>query len=313
VRDIIVAEVVRSGFVESQHSGAIAALDRSGAVAWSVGVVDGPVFARSCNKPIQATAMVRAGLPLRGRLLALVSASHSGEPIHLEGVREILAGADLPESTLQTPPDYPLAGPTRDAYVAAGGKPSPVAMNCSGKHAGMLATCVANGWPLETYRDPEHPLQRRIADELVELTGHEVTALGVDGCGAPLLGTTLVGLARAFQRIRQAPQDSPPGAVAEAIGAFPEYVSGSDRDELTLLRAYPGAVAKGGAEACYAVAMPDGSAVALKIRDGGARARAVVMAAALQRLGFDHPVLDELAHPPVLGGGEPVGEIRAAF
>ena len=307
------AEVVRSGFVESRHFGAIIALDRSGAVAWSVGVVDEPVFVRSCNKPIQATAMVRAGLPLRGRLLALVSASHSGEPMHLEGVREILDGAGLPESALQTPPDYPLGGPTRDAYVAAGGKPSSVAMNCSGKHAGMLATCVANGWPIETYRDPDHPLQRRIADELVELTGYEVTAVGVDGCGAPLLGTTLIGLARAFRRIQQAPSDSPPGAVAEAIGAFPAYVSGSDRDEATLLRSFPGAVAKGGAEACYAVAMPDGSAVALKIGDGGGRARAVVMAAALQRLGFDGPVLEELAHPAVLGGGERIGEIRAAF
>ena len=120
-------------------------------------------------------------------------------------------------------------------------------------------------------------------------------------------------MARAFQRIQQAPPDSPPGAVAEAIGAYPTYVSGSDRDEAMLLRAYPGAVAKGGAEACYAVAMPDGSAVALKIGDGGGRARAVVMAAALQRIGFDHPVLDELAHPAVFGGGEPVGEIRAAF
>jgi L-asparaginase II len=308
-----VAEVVRSGFVESQHFGAIVALEPSGVVAWSVGVTDEPVFARSCNKPIQATAMVRAGLPLRGRLLALASASHSGEPMHLDGVREILAGADVPESALQTPPDYPLPGPHRDAYVAAGGKPSPIAMNCSGKHAGMLATCVANGWPLETYRDPEHPLQRRIADELVELTGHEVTAVGVDGCGAPLFGTTLIGLARAFQRIRQAPAESPAGAVAEAIGGFPAYVSGSDRDEAALLRAYPGAVAKGGAEACYAVAMPDGSAVALKIGDGGSRARPVVMAAALQRLGYEHSVLEELAHAPVLGGGEPVGEIRAAF
>jgi L-asparaginase II len=309
----VVADVVRSGFVESQHFGAIVALDPSGAVAWSVGVTDEPVFARSCNKPIQATAMVRAGLELRGRLLALVSASHSAEPMHLDGVREILAGAGLPESVLQTPPDYPLAGPTRDAYVAAGGKPSPIAMNCSGKHAGMLATCVTNGWPVETYRDPEHPLQRRIADELVELAGHDVTAVGVDGCGAPLYGTTLVGLAQAFQRIRQASPDSPPGAVAEAIGAFPAYVSGTDRDEAMLLRAYPGAVAKGGAEACYAVAMPDGSSVALKIRDGGARARPVVMAAALQRMGFDDPVLEQLAHAPVLGGGERVGEIRAVF
>jgi L-asparaginase II len=310
VHEVVVAEVIRSGFVESRHFGSIVALDREGALVLARGDVDAPVFARSCNKPIQATAMVRAGLPLRGRLLALVAASHSGEPMHLDGVREILDGAGLPESALQTPPDYPLVGDVRDAYVAAGGVASPIAMNCSGKHAGMLATCVAAGWPVDTYRDPEHPLQRRIANDLAELTGHDVTATGVDGCGAPLYGTTLVGLARAFGRIQQAPEGTPERAVAEAIGAFPEYASGTDRDEARLLRAYPGAVAKAGAEACYAVAMPDGGSVALKIGDGGARARPVVMAAALRRLGFEHDVLDEIGHVPVLGGGEPVGEIR---
>jgi L-asparaginase II len=313
VSEVVVAEVVRSGFVESRHFGSIVALDPAGAVVLARGSVDAPLFARSCNKPIQATAMVRAGLSLRGRLLALVSASHSGEPMHLEGVREILAGAELPESALQTPPDFPLAGEARDAYVAAGGVASPIAMNCSGKHAGMLATCVAAGWPVDTYRDPGHPLQRRIAAELGALAGQEATPVGVDGCGAPLFGTTLVGLARAFGRIRQAREGTPERAVAEAIGKFPEYVSGTRRDEAQLLRAYPDAVAKAGAEGCYAVAMPDGTAVALKVGDGGARARPVVMAAALRELGFDHPVLDDVGHVPVLGGGKPVGEIRAAF
>jgi L-asparaginase II len=313
VQDVVVAEVVRSGFVESRHFGSIVALDPSGAVTMAVGDVDAPVFARSCNKPIQAAAMVRAGLPLRDRLLALVAASHSGEPMHLDGVREILADAGLPESALQTPPTLPSEDRVRDAYVAAGGVPDPIAMNCSGKHAGMLATCVVAGWPIESYRDPAHPLQRRIATDLAELTRHDVTGVGVDGCGAPLYGTTLVGLARAFGRIQQSGVGTPERAVADAIGSFPEYVSGTARDEARLLRAYPDAVAKAGAEACYAVAMPDGSAVALKIGDGGARARPVVMAAALRRLGFDDPVLDEVGHVPVLGGGEPVGHIRAAF
>jgi L-asparaginase II len=312
VQDVVVAEVVRSGFVESRHYGSIVALDPRGEVTLAVGDVDAPVFARSCNKPIQATAMVRAGLGLRGRLLALATASHAGEPMHLEGVREILDGAGLAESALQTPPALPLDGPIRDAYVADGGVADPVAMNCSGKHAGMLATCVANGWPTESYRDPGHPLQRRIGDELVALSGQEITAVGVDGCGAPLYGTTLVGLARAFGRIQRSAPGSPERAVADAIGSFPEYVSGTGRDEALLLRAYPGAVAKGGAEACYAVAMPDGTAVALKIGDGGGRARPVVMAAVLRRLGFDAPVLDEVGHVPVLGGGAPVGEVRAA-
>jgi L-asparaginase II len=289
------------------------ALDPAGRVVLARGDVDAPMFARSCNKPIQATAMVRSGLALRGRLLALVAASHSGEPMHLDGVREILQGAGLPESALQTPPDYPLGGDVRDAYVLAGGRASPIAMNCSGKHAGMLATCVAAGWPIDSYRDPEHPLQRRIAAELATLTDGPVTATGVDGCGAPLYGTTLVGLARAFGRIQQAQEGTPERAVAAAIGAFPEYVSGTGRDEAKLLHAYPGAVAKAGAEACYAVAMPDGTAVALKIGDGGARARPVVMAAALRSLGYTGPEVDEIGHVTVLGHGEPVGAIRAVL
>jgi len=305
--------VVRSGFVESRHYGSIVALDPEGKVRWTRGDPEAPVFARSCNKPIQATSMVRSGLPLRGRLLALVSASHSGEPFQLDGVREILAGAGLSESALQTPADFPSETSVRDAYIAAGGVASPIAMNCSGKHAGMLATCVANGWPTESYRDPGHPLQRRIAEDFAGATGQAVTAVGVDGCGAPLFGTTLVGLARAFGRIQQSADGTPERAVADAIGGFPEYVSGTDRDEAKLLRAYPTAVAKGGAEACYAVGMPDGSAVALKIGDGGARARAVVMAAVLRELGWDEPVLDEVGNVAVLGGGKPVGEVRAAF
>lgn len=311
MHEVVVAEVVRSGFVESRHYGSIVAIDPDCEVVWTRGEPAAPVFARSCNKPIQAASMVRSGLALRGRLLALVAASHSGEPMHLDGVREILAGAGLAESALQTPPEYPVEERVRDRYVADGGVASPVAMNCSGKHAGMLATCVANGWPVESYRDPGHPLQRRIADDFVELTEQPITGVGVDGCGAPLFGTTLVGLARAFGRIQQSPDGSAERAVADAIGGFPEYVSGTQRNEATLLRAYPRAVAKGGAEACYAVAMPDGSAVALKIGDGGGRARAVVMAAALRRLGWDDPVLDEVGHVPVLGGGKPVGEVRA--
>jgi L-asparaginase II len=313
VHDVVLAEVVRSGFVESRHYGSIVALGPDGSVILSRGEPEAPVFARSCNKPIQAASMVGSGLTVRGRLLALVAASHSGEPMHLDGVREILAGAGLSESALQTPPQYPIEPRVRDAYIAAGGGASPVAMNCSGKHAGMLATCVTNGWPIDSYRDPGHPLQRRIAGDFAELTGLPIPATGVDGCGAPLFGTTLVGLARAFGRIRQAPAGTPERVVADAIGGFPEYVSGTDRDEAKLLHAYPQAVAKAGAEACYAVAMPDGSAVALKIGDGGARARVVVMAAALRRLGWGHRVLDEIGHVPVLGGGKAVGEVRAVL
>ena len=160
-------------------------------MVWSVGDVESPILPRSCNKPIQALGMVRAGLDLPPDLLALACASHSGEPFHIEGVRRILASAGLSEADLQTPPDYPLDDAAREQVIREGGSKAPVLMNCSGKHAAMLATCAANGWPTETYLDPEHPVQQAIAATFAELTGEPVAVTAVDGCGAPLLSASL--------------------------------------------------------------------------------------------------------------------------
>src|SRR3954470_21668803 len=157
---VVVAEVVRSGFVEGRHHGSVAALDRDGRLDWAVGSVRDAILPRSCHKPVQALAMVRLGLDLPPELLALVCASHSGEPFHLDGVRRILASAGLSEDALQTPPDYPLEDAEWHAVVAAGGERTPLQMNCSGKHAAMLATCVVNGWDTSSYLDPAHPLQQ---------------------------------------------------------------------------------------------------------------------------------------------------------
>ena len=152
--------------------------------------------------------MLRAGLDLDGELLAVACASHSGEPFHIDAVRRILAGAGLDESLLQTPPDFPLDDESREAVVRAGGQRAPVLMNCSGKHAAMLATCVVNDWDLATYREPDHPLQRAIRATFAELTGEAVTAVAVDGCGAPLFSASLTGLARGFARIATAGLDT---------------------------------------------------------------------------------------------------------
>jgi L-asparaginase II len=315
---VVVAEIVRSGFVEGHHYGSVVALAADGSVEWSVGDVASPVLPRSCNKPLQAVGMVRAGLDLDGELLALASASHSGEPFHLDGVRRILAGAGLPESALQTPLDYPLDDQAREDWVRGGGERTAIAMNCSGKHAAMLATCVANGWDTATYLDPGHPLQVAIAGTFADLTGEPVQVVAVDGCGAPLLSTSLTGLARAF-RVLATAQDGPERRVADAIRATPEYTSGTRRDEAVLLRAVPGAVGKAGAESCYAVALADGRAVALKTDDGAARVRPVLMAAALERLGVpeedgvDGDAVRRTGELPLLGGGRRVGEIRASF
>ena len=315
---VVVAEIVRSGFVEGHHYGSVVALDASGEVAWSVGAVGDPMLPRSCSKPIQALAMVELGLDLPADLLALACASHSGEPFHVDGVRRILASAGLPEEALQTPADYPLDDDTRLALVRAGGGTSPILMNCSGKHAAMLATCVLKGWDTATYRSPDHPLQQAIAATLARATGVPVTATAVDGCGAPLLSTSLVGLARAFRSLAVA-TSGPEHLVASAIRRHPEFVSGTTRDELALLRAIPGAIGKAGAESCYAVALPDGRAFALKTDDGAPRARPVVMAAALERSGVlalpgvDADAVRRTGAAPLLGGGVPVGEIRACY
>ncbi|MDO9494905.1 MAG: asparaginase [Nocardioides sp.] len=312
----VVAEIVRSGFVEGHHYGSVVALAADGSVDWSVGVVDQPMLPRSCNKPIQALAMVRLGLDLPDELLALVCASHSGEALHIEGARRILATAGLDESALQTPPDYPLDDDARVEAIRAGLDKSPIQMNCSGKHAGMLVTCAVNDWDLSTYRDPDHPLQKAILTTFAELTGEPVTAIAVDGCGAPLLSTSLVGLARAFRMLAVA-TDGPEARVATAMRRHPEYVSGTHRDERALLTAIPGAIGKAGAESCYAVALPDGRAFALKTDDGAARVRPVLMAAALRRSGVDvDPGVDgdalrRTGVVELLGGGVSVGEIRA--
>jgi len=321
VNAVPVAEIIRNGFVEGHHYGSVVALATDGTVAWSVGDTDVPVLPRSCNKPVQALGMLRAGLDLPPELLALACASHSGEPFHVDGVRRILAGAGLTEAELQTPPDYPLDDAARESLIREGGERAPVLMNCSGKHAAMLATCVANGWPTDTYREPDHPLQRAIAATFADLTGEPIAVTAVDGCGAPLFSASLVGLAHAFRRlalaVTESDADTDAARVADAIRAHPAYVSGTTRDELALLTAIPGAIGKAGAEGCYAVALRDGRAFALKTDDGAARVRPVLMADALRRSGVledegvDSEAVRRTGVVELLGGDRPVGEIRA--
>ncbi|MEJ7708043.1 MAG: asparaginase [Nocardioidaceae bacterium] len=281
----ILIDVVRCGFVEGHHRGSVVVMAADGEVKFALGDPKAPIFPRSCNKPLQAAAMVRCGLDLGGELLALAGASHSGEPFHLEGVRRILASAGLTESALQTPPDYPLDDEARIELIRSGAGKSSIAMNCSGKHAAMLATCVVNDWSIESYLSPDHPLQQQLSRTFEELTGEKVAAVAIDGCGAPLFATSLIGLARGFRALVLAEAGSAEREVADAFVGFPQFASGSRRDEAALLRAIPGAIGKAGAEACYALALPDGRAITLKVEDGGGRARPVVMAAILRRLG----------------------------
>jgi L-asparaginase II len=312
----VVAEVWRGDFLESAHHGTVWVAGPDGAEVLRIGDVDAPVYPRSSNKPLQAVGMLRAGLDLDGELLALACASHSGESFHLDGVRAVLASAGLDVDALRCTAALPIGEDALRAHLAAGGTPSPLTMNCSGKHAAMLATCVANGWDTESYLDPAHPLQQALCAAVEDLAGEKVAATGVDGCGAPLFAFSLRGLARAFGTLARAERGTLEHRVAQAMSGHPQYVGGTGRDVTRLMGALPGAVAKDGAEGVYAIGLPDGSAAALKITDGSSRARPVVMAAALRRLGVDtasDAVLDSLSTAPVLGHGRPVGAIRPTF
>jgi L-asparaginase II len=307
----LLAEVVRSGYVEGTHSGSVVVLRPDGSVLLALGDLDRPVFPRSSNKPLQAVGLLDAGWdPASDEQLALATASHNGELGHLAVVREVLNGSGLGDGALGNPPMPPLHEESWRAILRAGGDATRLTMNCSGKHAAMLATCVANGWPTEGYLDVTHPVQRACLHGVERLAGEHVRHVAVDGCGAPQHALTLPGLARAYTALVLGGLTE--RRTSDAMRARPWHVGGTDRDVTRLMEGVPGLVAKDGAEGVYAAALPDGSAVALKIEDGAGRARTPVLVAALRLLGVAAPVLDELAETPVLGGGRRVGEVRVA-
>ena len=305
------AVTTRNGHDESVHYGAVVALESDGSVAFALGDAGAVVFPRSSTKPIQATAMVASGLSLPPRLLALVCASHDGRAEHLSTAKEILATAGLTEDALGNTADYPLDPDAQDAAIRAGGVKTALQMNCSGKHSGMLATCVHNGWDLESYLHVDHPLQQRITEMVPQLAGEEASFIGVDGCGAPAHALSLTGLARAFRSVALAPSSSAAGQVATAIMQHPEMLGGPTRDITLLIQGVPGLMGKDGAEGVFAIALPDGRAIALKISDGANRARPPVMKFALQALGVDVSAVDPRAFDSVIfGHGKPVGSVR---
>ncbi|MFJ8075651.1 asparaginase [Streptomyces sp. NPDC096176] len=309
----VLAEVVRSGFVEGRHRGSLVVLAADGSVELALGDPSLPVFPRSSNKPMQAAAVLRAGLDLDGERLALAAASHSGESFHLDLVRKMLAEHRLSADELQTPPDLPLDPAEAETYLASGHVRDKVAMNCSGKHAAMLAACAANGWDRASYLDPAHPLQQLVHTVVEEAAGEAVTAVGTDGCGAPLMAISLTGLARAFRHFVLAAPGSAERRVADAMRAHPEYVAGMRRPDTWLMRGVPGVLSKMGAEAVQAVALADGRALAFKVEDGATRALGPVLARTLRLMGVEAPELDRIGSMPLLGGGVEVGSIRAAF
>lgn len=305
----VLVVVVRGGVIESAHRGSALVLDADGKVLAEVGDPDAVTFPRSAVKPIQAIGMRQAGLTLDGAGLSIATGSHSGEPEHAACVQKTLESAGLSLEDLQCPPALPMSEAARDLVLAAGGGPERAYMNCSGKHAAMLLTCLANGWPTESYLDPEHALQVRLRETLTEYTGELLAAPTLDGCGAPLFGITLRGLASAFLRFTE--ESGQAGVVADAMRAHPFFVAGTGREDTELMTEFPSMLSKAGAEGVHVSAVPGAGVVVVKIDDGHERARMPVVVAGLRRLGLTGDVLDRWSRAPVLGGGLPVGTIRA--
>jgi len=296
------AYTTRSGTVESVHFGAAVGLAADGSITVALGDPHADVYPRSSNKPLQADAMLRLGWAPDAPQLALACASHAGTPVHLTVVEAMLTRAGLAVGDLGNTPALPLDEAAGHDVLRSGGGPAALFQNCSGKHAAMLATCIAQGWPIDDYLAEAHPLQVAITERYAELTGQEDVYVGVDGCGAPTHATPLVGLAQAYA-VLAAEQ----GPVYAAMTSHPELVDGAGRTCTRLMQAVPGLMAKPGAEGVFAAALPDGRAAAIKIADGGSRATGVVLATVLRALGVD---VDPAAFAdPILGHGRPVGTV----
>lgn len=309
------AHVYRSGFLESKHLGSLLALDESGSVALSIGLPDEEILPRSTYKPLQALGVLEAGLELTSEQLAVAIGSHGGSDRHLAAVRSILERYSLDEALLSCPPDYPEDAPTRERMIREGTGKLPICMNCSGKHAAMLAACKINGWDLDSYLAPEHPLQVLIKEVIKNITNTAVSHTAVDGCGVPLFSTTVSAVAVAFRKLALASEGSNEHRVADAMRNHPFLIAGGDQPNTVTMETFPGAIAKGGAEGVLGVATRSGASVGVKLIDGGLRATTVIAIAALEKIGAlpkasleKNPKLGVV----IFGGGKPVGDIQPA-
>lgn len=314
------AVVERSGFTESRHAGSAVVLSPDGEVVRALGDVTTPVFPRSALKPFQAVAVMTSGVTLRGEDAAIAMASHSGTAAHVALVEGLLARAGLDESLLGCPAAAPSDRVARDELVRRGGSKRRAYMTCSGKHAAMLAACVANDWPLEGYLDPGHPLQKRILDVLERLTGERPAATAVDGCGAPVHAVSLTALARGIHKITTAQAGSPFALYRESAaltaGAREHgwAVAGPGRPDTVAIERL-GVFAKFGAEGVMIMSAPDGTTTAVKVLDGSNRASTIIALRLLAAAGaIDDQSIDDVQTELdlwVMGGERRVGEIRA--
>jgi L-asparaginase II len=285
----VLVEVSRGDMVECRHRGSIAVVDIDGKVVFATGDIESPVYARSAFKPLQAIPLVESGAADREgpEQIAVACASHSGEPRHTRTVAAWLGRIGLGEPALRCGAHMPYHAPTAEAMIRAGEQPTQIHNNCSGKHTGMLATCVACGDPVEGYLEPEHPQQRRVLAAFETMCGMDLrhAPRGIDGCGLPQIGIPLHALARGMARLGT-PHALAAGRaractrIGEAIRAHPFLVAGSGRFCTRAIEAAGGAaILKTGAEGNFMGAFPGtGLGFALKIDDGAQRAAEVAAA-----------------------------------
>jgi len=311
---VVVAELVREGIVESLHHGVVAVVDDQGSTLLEQGNADAVVYPRSTLKPIQSLAILATGIKLSPLEITLMTSSHCGSRDHREAVGHFLTTRGLSADHLQCPEDWPLGAAERAEMVRDGEDPSRVAMNCSGKHAGFLAACVHQGWDLDTYLDPAHPLQQEIRATIIELSGETPAFGSTDGCGAPLHALSVRALATAIARISggQFPHSS---TLVDAVGQNAWALDGRGRDNTVVIERI-GGVAKIGAEGLVVIGTPGGVAVAVKILDGSMRATTPVALAALAAVGaISDAIRDELTErvgTVVTGGDITIGGLRTS-
>ena len=273
--------VRRGSFVESVHEVHGVAV-QDGATVASFGDPTLTASLRSSAKPLQALPLARAYPELGEEELAIASASHYGTPLHIEAVRKLLAATGGTEDEL-------------DCGRQQGRPQQAIYDNCSGKHAGMLATCRAHGWPIEGYRHADHPLQRLLLDEVaaaVELDPQEI-GTGVDGCGVVAFAVPLERAAHAFARLETLDGGD---RIADAMRAHPVLVGGEGATDTVLMQSHPGTIAKGGADGLLC-AGGRGTGLALKVADGNGRALLPALAALAERLGIPLPGFAEVSLP----------------
>jgi L-asparaginase II len=278
--------VRRGAILESVHEVHAVAVRGSNMVA-AAGDASLATSLRSSAKPFQALPLARAYERLSDEQLAIAAASHYGTPLHVEAVRSLLAATGGREEELE-------------CGLQKGRPPEPVFHNCSGKHTGMIAVCRANGWPVAGYRRPDHPLQRLLLDEIAdaaEVEPDEVVT-GIDGCGVVAFGVPLRRAAFGFSRLEELDGGE---RIAAAMRANPALVGGEGATDSELMRAQPGAVAKGGAEGLMCVLAPDGTGLALKVVDGSSRALRPALAAFGAEFGLALPEFAEVTVPNAHG------------